>query len=70
MIYTATNLIQYLNSNKILGYKKVKGFSIDNDICILQFYVLPTIKEWLSITKVWDENFKESISKINLKQIK
>ena len=70
MITIATNFIHYLNFKEIDGYKKVKGFIIEENICVLQFYILPSIKEWLAIAKAWEVEFGMSISTIGINKIK
>ena len=70
MITTAANFIHYLKFKEIDGYKKVRGFIIEENICVLQLYILPSIKEWLAIVKAWEVEFGMSISTIGINKIK
>ena len=63
---TACTFIQYLENNAIPGHKKVIGFTIENEINVLQFCKMPTITEWMAITEVWQNTFKMSLNNINL----
>jgi len=63
---TACTFIQYLENNAIPGHKKVIGFTIENEINVLQLCQMPTISEWMEITEVWQNTFKMNLSSINL----
>lgn len=66
-IITAAGFLQYLVSNEIPGTQKVIGFTFEKSLMTLQFSKMPTITEWMGISKVWNTTFEQNQINLHVK---